>query len=65
MNITFNLKNEEMTKRFLSQAEEEGFVGLKGYKLRGGIRASLYNAVTKEETMCLASFMKKVARELK
>lgn len=65
MNITFNLKNEEMTKRFLSLADEEGFVGLKGYKLRGGIRASLYNAVTKEETMRLASFMKKVARDLK
>ncbi len=65
MNITFNLKNEEMTKRFLSLADEEGFVGLKGYKLRGGIRASLYNAVTKEETMRLASFMKKVASQLK
>lgn len=65
MNVTFNLKNEEMTKRFLSMADEEGFVGLKGYKLRGGIRASLYNAVTKEETMRLASFMKKVARDLK
>lgn len=62
MNITFNLKKEGLTEKFLSSSSEAGLVGLKGYKLRGGIRASLYNGVSIEDTAALAEFMKKFAQ---
>jgi len=45
MNITFNLTNEELEKKFLDQAKNMGFVGLAGHRSVGGCRASVYNAV--------------------
>lgn len=59
MNITFTLPSEELTKAFLAEAKENGFVGLNGHRSVGGCRASIYNAVTQESCDALASFMKK------
>ncbi|WP_042349654.1 3-phosphoserine/phosphohydroxythreonine transaminase [Bacillus massiliigorillae] len=59
MNITFTLPNDELSKKFLEQAKEEGFVGLNGHRSVGGCRASIYNAVPVEHCEALASFMKK------
>jgi len=57
MNITFKVKGEELEKRFLKEAEENGFVGLKGHRSVGHIRASAYNAVPYESCKALADFM--------
>lgn len=58
MNVTFTLKNEEISKRFLQEAKEAGFVGLNGHRSIGGCRASIYNAVPVEHVAKLAEFMK-------
>ncbi|QCR32643.1 3-phosphoserine/phosphohydroxythreonine transaminase [Lysinibacillus sp. SGAir0095] len=57
MNITFRLADEELEKKFLAQAKEEGFVGLNGHRSVGGCRASTYNAVPYETCKALADFM--------
>lgn len=49
--------DEAVEAEFLKKAEEKGLLQLKGYRLVGGIRASLYNAVTVEEVGRLAQFM--------
>lgn len=58
MNITFNLKDEELEKKFLAEAAEKGFVGLNGHRSIGGCRASTYNAVPEEACLALSEFMK-------
>ncbi|MGG4142103.1 3-phosphoserine/phosphohydroxythreonine transaminase [Paenibacillus algorifonticola] len=57
MNITFRLQDEELEKKFIKQSEAEGFVGLKGHRDVGGLRASTYNAVPLESCKALAEFM--------
>uniref|UniRef100_U5EWV5 Phosphoserine aminotransferase n=1 Tax=Corethrella appendiculata TaxID=1370023 RepID=U5EWV5_9DIPT len=59
MNIPFRICNgdEAMEKEFLKQAESLGMVQLKGHRSVGGIRASLYNAVTVDNAQTLAKFM--------
>ncbi|MGG3888208.1 3-phosphoserine/phosphohydroxythreonine transaminase [Metabacillus fastidiosus] len=57
MNITFTLRDEEITKKFLAEAKEKGFVGLGGHRSVGGCRASAYNSVPLESCTALASFM--------
>jgi len=58
MNVVWRLKNEALEELFLSQAKKAGFVGLKGHRSVGGIRASIYNAVPMESVEALTSFMK-------
>lgn len=58
MNVTFTLESEEATKSFLSQAKEQGFIGLGGHRSVGGCRASIYNAVPLDHVVKLAEFMK-------
>ncbi|WP_248924218.1 3-phosphoserine/phosphohydroxythreonine transaminase [Paenibacillus hamazuiensis] len=58
MNVTFRVYNDEQEKLFLRQAELNGFVGLKGHRDAGHLRASLYNAVTYEQCKALADFMR-------
>jgi phosphoserine aminotransferase len=57
MNITFRLASEELEKRFVKESEQHGFVGLKGHRSVGGLRASTYNAVPYEACKALADFM--------
>lgn len=57
MNVTFTLPTDQLTKDFLHQAQEAGFVGLSGHRSVGGCRASIYNAVPKEHVLALAEFM--------
>jgi phosphoserine aminotransferase len=57
MNITFRLQDEELEKKFVKESEQNGFVGLKGHRSVGGIRASTYNAVPYESCKALADFM--------
>ncbi|KKK35988.1 MFS transporter [Mesobacillus campisalis] len=58
MNVTFTLKNQELTEAFLAEAKERGFTGLNGHRSVGGCRASIYNAVPLEHVEVLAQFMK-------
>jgi len=58
MNVTFRLPNEELEKRFIEEALENGFGGLKGHRSVGGCRASIYNATTLAAIEALADFMK-------
>jgi len=60
MNITFRIAggDGDVEALFVSQSKKAGMVGLKGHRSVGGIRASLYNAVTIEETEKLVEFMK-------
>ncbi|MEF2966880.1 3-phosphoserine/phosphohydroxythreonine transaminase [Paenibacillus sp. M1] len=57
MNVTFRLASEELEKQFIKQSELEGFVGLKGHRSVGGLRASIYNAVPYESVKALTDFM--------
>ncbi|GIO38613.1 phosphoserine aminotransferase [Paenibacillus antibioticophila] len=57
MNVTFRLGSEELEKQFIKQSEAEGFVGLKGHRSVGGLRASIYNAVPYESVKALTDFM--------
>ncbi len=57
MNVTFNLPTEELEKEFVAKASEAGLANLKGHKLIGGIRASLYNALPEEAVDSLIKFM--------
>ena len=62
MNITFRLPDAGLEKKFVTEAAEQGMIGLKGHRSVGGIRASIYNAVPLEACRKLASFMDDFAR---
>ena len=57
--------NEELEAKFLQEATSQGLLNLKGYRLVGGIRASLYNAVSVENTKSLVDFMRWFYEEYK
>lgn len=57
MNVVFNLADESLNDLFLLKATENGLTNLKGHKLVGGMRASLYNGMPLEGVECLISFM--------
>ena len=58
MNVTFRMASEELEKQFIKESEAAGFVGLKGHRSVGGLRASIYNAVPLESVRALVDFMK-------
>jgi phosphoserine aminotransferase len=57
MNVTFELPTADLDRRFIEQAESEGLYGLAGHRTVGGVRASLYNAVTPAAVDALIDFM--------
>lgn len=61
MNIPFWLANDDLSTDFLAQAEAEGLTALKGHRMVGGMRASIYNAMPIEGVQTLVDFMKKFA----
>jgi phosphoserine aminotransferase len=63
MNVVFKLPTPELDDRFVAEAKKAGMVGLKGYRTMGGIRASLYNAVTVDNVKALVSFMEEFVRK--
>ena len=63
MNVTFRLSSEALEKQFVSVAQVAGMIGLAGHRAVGGIRASIYNAVSPEACQTLAGFMIDFARE--
>jgi phosphoserine aminotransferase len=57
MNVTFTLANSALDPEFLSGAAAAGLKGLKGHRIVGGMRASLYNAMPVEGVEKLCNFM--------
>jgi phosphoserine aminotransferase len=57
MNVTFRLPSEDLEKRFIQEALEEGLGGLKGHRSVGGCRASIYNPTTIGAVKALTDFM--------
>lgn len=62
MNVVFRLPTEALEEQFLAEAKKRGMAGLKGHRSVGGIRASLYNAVSYDWVDALAGFMEEFAR---
>jgi phosphoserine aminotransferase len=58
MNITFNLATPELEAKCVEEAKKKGLIGLKGHRDVGGMRASLYNAMSLEGTDALCKFLK-------
>ncbi|MBQ7859850.1 MAG: 3-phosphoserine/phosphohydroxythreonine transaminase [Faecalibacterium sp.] len=57
MNVTFTSPNADLDKKFCAEAAAAGFVNLKGHRLVGGMRASIYNAMPAEGVDQLVQFM--------
>ena len=62
MNVTFTSPNPDMDKKFCAEAAKAGFVNLKGHRLVGGMRASIYNAMPAKGVDELVAFMKEFVR---
>jgi len=65
MNVPFVAPTDELNAKFVKEAEANGLVSLKGHKLVGGMRASIYNAMPVEGVKALIEFMKKFELENK
>lgn len=63
MNVPFRLIDEKLDKLFLQKAAEQGLFNLKGHRSVGGMRASIYNAVTLEAINALIDYMKAFEKE--
>ena len=59
MNITFRTGSAGLDSEFVSGAAAAGLMNLKGHKVAGGLRASLYNAIPVEGAKALVEYMKK------
>jgi phosphoserine aminotransferase len=63
MNVPFTLAKPELDKTFTSEANKAGLVTLEGHRSVGGMRASLYNAMSLEGVEALVAFMKEFERK--
>jgi len=57
MNVPFRMPTEELEAAFVKAATEAGFIGIKGHRSVGGLRASIYNACPIESIEDLVEFM--------
>jgi len=59
MNVVYRIQdgNEALEKQFVSEAEAAGFIGIKGHRSVGGLRASIYNALPEKSVDALIEFM--------
>lgn len=64
MNVSYKIPaHPELEMKFVELALKNGMLGLKGHRHLGGIRASLYNAVSEQDAASLAEFMREFARK--
>jgi len=65
MNVSFNIKDKdaELEAKLVALATQKGMIGLKGHRSIGGLRASIYNAMTKEGVEALVDLMQAFAKE--
>ena len=57
MNVPFILADDALDKKFLEESASAGLTNLKGHRSVGGMRASIYNAVSEEAVDALIAFM--------
>lgn len=62
MNVVFRLADAGADAAFLRGAQAAGLAGLKGHRLVGGMRASLYNAMSEDGVATLVDYMREFAR---
>ena len=62
MNVTFVTGNPDLDAAFVKEAAAKGLVNLKGHRIVGGMRASIYNAMPVEGVAKLVEFMKDFER---
>jgi phosphoserine aminotransferase len=62
MNVPFFLADERLNDMFVEQAQVHGLLALKGHRMVGGMRASIYNAMPLEGVQTLVSFMQEFER---
>jgi len=65
MNVPFVTGDQDLDAKFVAEATKAGLVSLKGHRLVGGMRASIYNAMPVEGVKALIDFMKKFETENK
>ena len=58
MNACFHINKPELEQDFLTFAEQNGVVGIKGYPTVGGFRASMYNGMSIESVAALVDLMR-------
>ena len=63
MNVTFSTGRAELDAAFVAGAAQRGLVSVKGHKVTGGMRVSLYNAMPLEGAEKLAAYMREFERE--
>jgi len=63
MNACFVAENEALEKEFLALCEQEGMVGVKGYRTVGGFRVSMYNALPLESVKAITDLMNYFAQK--
>ena len=63
MNVPFVTGSDELDAKFVKEAKEAGLENLKGHRTVGGMRASIYNAMSKAGVEKLVEFMKKFEEE--
>jgi len=63
MNVPFRLADERLDKAFLKGADERGLLYLQGHRSVGGMRASIYNAVTLEAVQALVTYLAEFEKE--
>ena len=57
MNVVWRLPSEDLEKKFIKEALDVGFSGLKGHRSVNDCRTSMYNAMPIEGAISLAQFM--------
>ena len=57
MNVPFTLADASLDAKFLAEAEAAGLLNLQGHRSVGGMRASIYNAVSESSVDALVEFM--------
>ena len=62
MNVPFQLADPALDTKFLLEAEKQGLKALKGHRLVGGMRASIYNAMPIAGVYVLTEFMQDFER---
>lgn len=63
MNVPFQLADSNLDALFLSESKQAGLLNLKGHRVVGGMRASIYNAITLQQVEQLTEFMREFERK--
>ncbi|NQT73437.1 MAG: 3-phosphoserine/phosphohydroxythreonine transaminase [Chloroflexi bacterium] len=63
MNVTMRLASEESEKEFIAEAKDNGIIGIKGHRSVGGIRFSIYNAMTLDDVEKTVEFMERFRKK--